>query len=144
MKVTLAVVGQNELIDLAVAGKYQAITWRQFGTVNPDLNYVFWSATTVNDTGLSLNIARNKDERIQSALLTGRQSPVAADRVHAYQSIGEYLAQDLPYTYLGRSVWAVVANPKVQDFNAPISPEGTPLIGMTRGKTSPTQVWIAS
>jgi ABC-type transport system substrate-binding protein len=144
MHVSLAVVGQNELIDTAVAGKYQAMTWRQFGTSNPDLNYVFWSDATVNDAGLSLNIARNRDPRIQSALVTGRQSPVAADRVKAYQDIGEYLAQDLPYTWLGRTVWAVVANPKVQNFNDPLAPDGTRLIGMNRGTTSPTRVWLAA
>jgi peptide/nickel transport system substrate-binding protein len=144
MHVTLAVVEQNELIDIAVAGKYQAVTWRQFGVTNPDLNYVFWSDATVNDSGLSLNIARNRDPRIQSALVAGRESPVAADRVKAYQQIGEYLAQDLPYTWLGRTVWAAVANPKVQNFNNPVSPDGTHLIGMNRGITSPTQVWIAT
>ncbi len=143
MQVSLAVVGQNELIDQAVAGKYQAMTWRQFGTTNPDLNYVFWSDGTINDSGLSLNIARNRDPRIQAALVSGRESPVAADRVRAYQSIGEYLAQDLPYTWLGRQVWAVVANPKVQNFNDPVAPGGAALIGMNRGITSPTRVWIS-
>lgn len=144
MKVTLSVVGQNELIDIAVAGKYQAVTWRQFGTTNPDLNYVFWSDATVNDSGISLNIARNNDPRIQSALVTGRESSSAETRIKAYQSIGEYLAQDLPYTWLGRAVWAVVANPKVQNFNYRTAPDGTGLIGMQGGATSPTQVWIGA
>jgi peptide/nickel transport system substrate-binding protein len=142
MKVALSVIEQAELIDDAVAGKYQAVTWRQFGTVNPDLNYVFWSAATVNNSGISLNIARNNDPRIQSALITGRQSTDAAARIKAYQSIGEYLAQDLPYTWLSRSVWAVVANAKVQNFNNPIAPNGNNLIGMSSGSTWPTSVWI--
>jgi peptide/nickel transport system substrate-binding protein len=142
MKVALAVIDQNALISDAVAGKFEAVTWRQFGTVNPDLNYVFWSANTVNKSGISLNIARNNDPRIQAALTTGRQSSDAAARVRAYQSIGEYLAQDLPYTWLGRSVWAVVAKAKVQNFNNPVAPDGNKLIGMASGSTWPTQVWI--
>jgi ABC-type transport system substrate-binding protein len=143
MKVALAVIDQNALISDAVAGKYEAVTWRQFGTVNPDLNYVFWSANTVNKSGISLNIARNNDPRIQTALTTGRQSSDAAARAKAYQSIGEYLAQDLPYTWLGRSVWAVVAKAKVQNFNNPVAPDGSKLIGMASGSTWPTQVWIS-
>jgi peptide/nickel transport system substrate-binding protein len=143
MKVALTVIDQNALISDAVAGKYEAVTWRQFGTVNPDLNYVFWSADTVSDTGISLNIARNNDPRIQAALTTGRQSTDAAARVKAYQSIGEYLAQDLPYTWLSRAVWAIVANPKVENFNNPVAPNGSKLIGMSSGSTWPTQVWVS-
>ena len=93
--------------------------------------------------GISLNIARNNDPRIQTALTTGRQSSDAAARAKAYQSIGEYLAQDLPYTWLGRSVWAVVAKAKVQNFNNPVAPDGSKLIGMASGSTWPTQVWIS-
>lgn len=80
MQTTLTVVEQNALIDAAVVGQYQAVTWRQFGTVNPDLNYVFWSEATLDHSGLSLNIARNNDPRIQAALTAGRQSTNAATR----------------------------------------------------------------
>lgn len=142
MTVKLSVQEQNTLISNAVDGKYQAVTWRQFGTVMPDLNYVFWSTKTVNPSGISLNIARNYDPRIQSALITGRESPSLATRAKAYQSIGEYLAQDLPYTWLGRTVWAVVADPKVQNFNNPVAPNGKALIGLDNGVTWPTQLWV--
>ena len=42
------IVEQNETINNALAGKYQALGWRQFGAVDPDLNYIFWSTTTVS------------------------------------------------------------------------------------------------
>ena len=48
MKVTLSVLEPNVLIEKAVLGYYQAVTWQQFGAVNPDLNYVWWSEKTVN------------------------------------------------------------------------------------------------
>lgn len=143
MKVALSVIQQNELIDQAVEGDYQAVTWRQFGSVDPDLNYVFWSADTVNKTGISLNIARNDDPRIQQALTTGRQNATPSVRAKAYQSVGEYLAQDLPYIWLGRAVWAVIASPKVQNFNNPKAPNGSTLIGNENGVVIPTQIWVS-
>lgn len=142
MKCHLSVVQQNVLIENAVVGHYQAATWRQFGTVDPDLNYVFWSSNTINKSGISLNIARNDDPRIQKELDIGRSTTNRSARIKAYKAIGEYLAQDVPYTWLGRAVWAVVADPKVQNFNNPVAPGGQPLIGMSNGTIWPTQIWI--
>ena len=45
--------------------------WRQFGAVDPDLNYIFWSTTTVSSGSLSINMARNADPKIEAALLAG-------------------------------------------------------------------------
>lgn len=140
--VQLNTVDQNQLISQVVAGRYQAASWRQFGTTDPDLNYVFWSTDTVTKTGLGLNLARNADPRIQSALETGRQTSNPTVRARAYQSIGEYLAQDLPYIWLGRAVWAAVAKPAVQNFNNPTGPDGQSLIGLDRGTTWPGQIWL--
>jgi hypothetical protein len=39
---------QNDLINNALAGSFQALLWRQFGAVDPDLNYIFWSTTTIS------------------------------------------------------------------------------------------------
>ncbi len=142
INVQLATYEQNELISNVVSGKYQATTWRQFGQVQPDLNYVFWSAQTVNKNGLSLNLARNEDPRIQAALETGRQTTDQSVRAKAYQQIGEYFAQDLPYLWLGRAVWAIVAAPKVQNFYNPIGPAGQHIVGLESGITWPTQLWL--
>jgi ABC-type transport system substrate-binding protein len=62
MKVSLANFQQNELINNALVGKFQLAQWRQFGAVQPDLNYIFWSTTTEGPIGgLAINMARNKD-----------------------------------------------------------------------------------
>ena len=72
------IVEQNDLINNALAGTYQALEWRQFGAVDPDLNYIFWSNTTILSSSLSVNMARNKDPQLQAALQAGpheRHSP---------------------------------------------------------------------
>ena len=60
-KVKTNIVQQNDPINNALAGKYEALGWRQFGAVDPDLNYIFWSTTTVSAGSLSINMARNAD-----------------------------------------------------------------------------------
>ncbi len=140
-EVTTSVVEQNELIDDALTGKFEAFEWRQFGAVNPDLNYIYWSTTTSNANGLSINMARNDDPRIEAALQVGRTSTTAQARVAAYRKVNEYFAQDLPYLWGDRAVWAVVANPTVQNFNNPTTPTGAKAYGMIAGSIWPTQIW---
>jgi ABC-type transport system substrate-binding protein len=142
MKVTLNIQEQSALINDALAGTYEATMWSQFGAVQPDLNYVWWSTTTTGPP-LPLNMARNSDPRVQAALLAGRTSTDPATRVKAYQNVNKYLAEDIPYLYLDRATWAVAANPNVQNFNNPITPKGSKAIGFDAGVIWPTQVWVS-
>jgi len=142
MKVTINIQEQAALINDALAGKYQATTWRQFGAVVPDLNYVWWSTTTTGPP-VPLNMARNSDSRIQAALVLGRTTTDPATRLKAYQEINQYLGDDIPYLYGDRSTWAVAANPKVQNFANPVTPAGTKALGFDAGVIWPTQLWVS-
>jgi peptide/nickel transport system substrate-binding protein len=141
-RVTKTVVQQDELINNALGGNFEAYTWRQFGAVNPDLNYVFWSTTTITKP-LSINMTRNDDPRVQKQLEIGRSSTTAKTRVAAYQKINEYFAQDLPYLWSDRTTWAVVADPSVQNFNNPTTPSGARAWGFLGGTIWPTQIWLS-
>ena len=141
MKVNINIIAQTTIINNALAGTYQATLWRQFGSVDPDLNYV-WFTTQLTSGPLALNMARNSDPRIQTALLAGRETSVKADRIKAYQQVNQYLAEDIPYLWLARDQWAVVANPKVQNFTNAKTLDGTPAIGFDEGVLWPTQIWV--
>jgi peptide/nickel transport system substrate-binding protein len=142
MKVTIVIQEQNQLINNALAGKYEAVTWRQFGAVAPDLNYVWWSSTTASGA-IPLNMARNSDSRIQAALVTGRTTNDPETRIKAYQKVNQYLAEDIPYLYGDRSTWAVAANPTVQNFNNAITPKGSKALSFDAGVIWPTQIWVS-
>jgi ABC-type transport system substrate-binding protein len=142
-KVNTTIVQQNDLINNALAGKYQAAGWRQFSAVDPDLNYIFWSSTTVSSGSLSINMARNADPKIETALLAGRASTDETIRSKAYQTVNKRMAVDLPYLWTDRAVWAIVSNPKVQNFNNPTTPQGQPAFGMIGGSIWPTQIWVS-
>jgi ABC-type transport system substrate-binding protein len=142
-QVSTNIVEQNQTINNALAGKYQALGWRQFGAVDPDLNYIFWSTTTVSSGSLSINMARNADPIVESALLAGRQGTEKSVRESAYKTVNKRLAVDLPYLWTDRAVWAIIGNPKVQNFNNPTSPQGQSAFGMIGGSIWPTQIWIS-
>jgi ABC-type transport system substrate-binding protein len=141
--VTLKVFEQNELIDNALQGTFQAYLWRQFGAVDPDLNYIFWSTTTYSADNLSINMARNDDPAVEAALQVGRTSSDAGTRYRAYQKVNQLFAKDLPYLWQDRAVWAVVARPDVQNFANPTTPSGEKAYGMIGGSIFPTQIWIS-
>ncbi|HMD45248.1 MAG TPA: ABC transporter substrate-binding protein [Acidimicrobiales bacterium] len=143
MQVQSSYIEQNALINNALSGTFQALEWRQFGAVNPDLNYIWWSTTTANANGLSINMARNVDPQLEQALITGRTSPNPQTRIAAYKKVNELLAKDLPYVWNDRAVWAVVSKPSVQNWNNPTTPAGAKAYGMIGGSIWPTQIWLS-
>jgi peptide/nickel transport system substrate-binding protein len=141
MHVNINIIAQATIINNALAGSYQATVWRQFGAVDPDLNYVWWTSQLASGS-LALNMARNVDPRIQAALVAGRTTSNKAIRTKQYQNINQYLAQDIPYLWLARDTWAVIANPNVQNFANPKTVQGTPAVGFDEGVLWPTQIWM--
>ncbi len=142
MKVNINIIAQSTIINNALAGTYQATLWRQFGAVDPDLNYVWWT-TQLASGSLALNMARNVDPRIQTALVAGRTTDVKADRIKEYQLINQYLAEDVPYLWLARDTWCVVANPNVQNFANPTTLQGSKAVAFDEGVLWPTQIWVS-
>ena len=64
-------------------------------------------------------------------------------RIKSYQQINEYLAQDIPYLWLARDTWAVIANPKVQNFANPTTLQNSKAIAFDEGVLWPTQIWMS-
>lgn len=146
MEVEIETTDQTQFIGDALAGSYQANLWRQFGAVDPDTDSVWWISEAAEGT-LDLNFARNKDPRIDEALLEGRSNPDPAARKEAYADFQRYLAEDLPYIWLSHSLWAIIADPTVRDFtNGPL-PSGDPALptggtGTFGGTHRLTHAWI--
>ena len=141
--VTLSPVQQAQIINTALLGNFEAQVWRQFGAVQPDLNYIFWSPTQIN-AAYSINMARNNDPAMEVALQKGRQSADTATQVSAYQQVASLMGQDIPYVWGGRTVWSIGAESKVQNFNNPTLPSGGKAFGMISGAVWPTQIWVGS
>ncbi|HVC70722.1 MAG TPA: ABC transporter substrate-binding protein [Acidimicrobiales bacterium] len=141
MQVTLQQVQQADEINDALAGKFQAVEWRQFAAVDPDLNYLWWSPTEIFGS-INPNFAQNKDPKIETLLQQGRQSTDPTVRAKAYQQIAQQLNKDLPYIWNDRATWAIVANSKVQNFNNPVTPDNAKAYGMIVGTIWTPQIWL--
>lgn len=142
--VTLAQVDQATLITNALEGHFQAYTWEQFSAPDPDLNYVWWSTTTLAPVGsIALNFARNDDPLIQAALQRGRENADPSVRVAAYRTVNERLAADLPYLWLSRTIWSAAASADVAGFDGGRLPGGEAAESFAGGVLSPVQVWLS-
>jgi peptide/nickel transport system substrate-binding protein len=134
VKTTVAQEDFTSFVTNSVLGNFQACTYEQFGATDPDQNYIWWSTDTVAKVGaVSLNMARNSDLRIQKALDKGRQSTDLAVRARAYQDVSKYLAEDLPYLWMGRTYWAAVCQSDVVGVTNQVMPDGTKSIGFNNG-----------
>jgi ABC-type transport system substrate-binding protein len=141
MQVSLQQIQQADEINEALAGKFQALEWRQFAAVDPDLNYLWWSPTEIFGT-INPNFAQNKDPEMETLLQRGRQSTDPTVRAKAYQQIAQRLNKDLPYIWNDRATWAIVANSTVQNFNNPLTPAGGKAYGMIVGTIWTPQIWL--
>jgi peptide/nickel transport system substrate-binding protein len=144
-KITVSEVEQATIIDDFVLGKFQAVTSYQFGAVNPDLNYVWWSTTTVEPIGsIGLNFSRMNDPALETALLQGRHTTSQSTRVAAYKKVNELLNDNLSYLWIEQYFFSEVAQNRVQNFAHSTLPNGMPGYSFNEGEFFPTQIWLAS
>jgi peptide/nickel transport system substrate-binding protein len=138
---------QSTFIASAVTGNYQANMWRQFGSPDPDFDSVWWYSANA-EGGLTLNIARHKDPRIDAALDKGRQNADPAVRKDAYAELQRLFAETVPYVWLDHSTWVVGASNDVRGItNGPL-PDGKPSLPMGGANgfgaaTRLTMTWLA-
>jgi peptide/nickel transport system substrate-binding protein len=143
--VTVSEVEQATIIDDFVLGKFQAVTSYQFGAVSPDLNYVWWSTTTISPIGsIGLNFTRLDDPQLETAMLEGRHTTSQATRVSAYQTVNERLAKDLPYLWIEQYLFSEVALPRVENSNNLTLPNGMAGYSFDEGTMFLSQTWLAS
>jgi len=150
IEVDTELVEQSKFVINAALGDYEAYSWRQFGGVDPDYDYVWWTSENSAEPGqgVALNFARNENPAIDAALKRGRSSPDPAVRREAYAEVQRLINEDLPYIWLDRAQWAVVARTQVRGItNGPL-PDGTaanPIGGPGGfgGVTFLTQTWLA-
>ncbi len=143
--VKLAVLEPAELISNFVTGNFQAAVDNQYGAVDPDLNYNWFSTTTTGGDGaLALNFSRNSDPQVEAALQAGRTTDNQTVREFAYKELDQRLATDLPNLWLGQVPFAAVGDERVQNFAGLTLPDGTPGYGFDEGVFFPSQMWLNS
>ena len=129
-------VEQAQLINLAIGGKFQAETFRQFASTDPDTNYIWWKS------GSPVNFARIDDPTIDDLLDKGRVSTDEAERTETYQSLNEKMNANVNNIWLWYTPWAVAEQPNIHGIQNLDLPDGSkPTTGMAGGH-SMAGVWI--
>jgi peptide/nickel transport system substrate-binding protein len=142
MKVNInASIQQDALISNAISGNFDAYIWRQFAALHPDINYIFWSSSTIYK-GFYINMAQNRDPIIDNALNAARAEADPVKQAKYYQTVAKRFAVDIPYAWLTRTIWAVAAASQVQNYDNPTTPNGLPAYGMISGIIWPTEIWL--
>ena len=132
---------QTTFLTDSFLGNFQASIFRNFGYVNPDSNYLFWSSTTAKGIGTgSINFTQTKVPAIDEGLDGARGTNDDAQRKAYYDQVQQALNQELPYVWLYHVVWALGARPDVGGLSEPQS------LGFGRTDAKPwwTDIWIKS
>jgi peptide/nickel transport system substrate-binding protein len=134
---------QATLINKAITGEYEIMTWRQFGNPDPDGNYTWWISDNATG-GAALNMARNKDPEIDAALRAGRATQDDATRKQLYGKIQERLAIDLPYVFYTHLRWTMGAKNNVRNIESGTMPDGSKSAGLISGIMPLNEMWLGT
>jgi peptide/nickel transport system substrate-binding protein len=141
IEVKLDTTEQAALINKAIAGDYTIMTWRQFGSSDPDGNFTWWIGENADSTP-ALNMARNKDPEIDKALLAGRATQDDAQRKEYYATIQKRLAEDLPYVFTTHLLWTMGTSNKVRNLETGTLPDGAKAAGLISGVMPLNEMWL--
>jgi len=147
MDVDVETIEQSRFIIEALSGNYQANLWRQFGSPDPDFDYIWWTSENADDQ-LALNIARHASPEIDAALRKGRENPDPDARREAYAELQRKFSELVPYAWLDHATWVIAASNRVRGILNGTLPDGQPSYpiggsGGFPGVHRLTQTWLA-
>jgi peptide/nickel transport system substrate-binding protein len=119
--VQIQTVDQASLIDRAIAGDFQAMTFRNYPGGDPDQNYVWWYGN-----GNPVNFGRWDNPELNALLDEGRQTADPAERERIYQDVNRIMASEVYGYWSTYVVWAVVTAPEVHNIFGPPLPGDDP------------------
>ncbi len=141
--ISISVAEQAEIISDLLAGRFQAVPSAQFGAVDPNLNAVWLSTTTVAPVGtVGLNFPRNNDPQIQTALVAARTATDQATKVSSFRTVNKRLAEDLPYLWIAQDIFTLVADGRVEGIEAFTLPDGAAGYSYNEGVFWPVQIGL--
>jgi peptide/nickel transport system substrate-binding protein len=134
---------QDDYITQVALGDYQVVTWRQYGSADPDLDVLWHDCRSVGDPGaLSLNWTRHCNEDTQALMLEQRASDDRDAQSATWQQIAQNINGDYLYIFLNHTLWMVAARDNVGDVMTAEFPDGG-TVAFRNGFHVATQIWLA-
>ena len=132
---------QDDYIVQVATGDYQVVTWRQYGTADPEGEFVWHDCRSISPA-LSLNWTRNCNPKTQALLEDQRGSSDEAKRIADWQQIAKNINSDYIYVFLEHTDWMIAASPKVGGGVESDFPDGGPKTANSNGAHTVAQMWL--
>ena len=122
-------VDQTTLVSDAIAGNYEAMTFRRHPGGEPDTQFLWWYSNN------PVNFARIADPEIDRLLDEGRSEPDPAKRRAIYEGISRQFGSEVWNVWLNYTPWAVALAPDVHGVLSAELPDdgGKPFTGLAAG-----------
>ncbi len=134
-------IGPGQSAITAIIDDFQAISWFQFGTPDPDGLYAFMHSSA----GI-INWSNLQSDKLDEGLEIGRQNDDYETRLQGYALVQEALAEELPMIWIDHlnGVEAAVTVPELHGIGVTgILPDGQASLPMTSGNFFAwTSVWL--
>lgn len=128
MSVSIKQVEQAALINTALGGDWQAISWRNHPGGNPDAQYVWWHST------MPTNFGGINDPELDALLDQGRGEADPEARAEIYEDINRIFGEKVYNLWFNWTQWDVASAPDVFGVFGPELPDGSvPFGGLATG-----------
>jgi peptide/nickel transport system substrate-binding protein len=118
-EVRIETLDQAAFIGPLITGGFDATVISNFGTADPDFNYLFWHSSLVGAPGeLSINFSHTVDPEIDAALDAARRTDDVSNRAAQYQIITRRLNDQHAYVWLYRTPTTLVAVDRVRGLSS--------------------------
>ncbi|NNC80953.1 MAG: hypothetical protein HKN94_12470 [Acidimicrobiales bacterium] len=138
--ITLQVIPQDVHVNEVAFGLFDAATWRYHGQIDPEVETLFFSCSTI--TAISINFARNCNEERDALMSQQRGSTDEAERIALWQEIQADINDSRHYLWINHTRWIVSGSENVRDVCAGTTPDGQTLRCTHNGKWYTPQIWL--
>ena len=128
MVVELKTLEQSGLIELAIGGDWDLMSYRNFPSGVPDGNHVWWSSDS------PVNFGRIADPEVDALLDAGRSELDEDAALAIYEDLNRRLAEQVHFAWTSWVQWTIGTGTDVSGVLGPTLPSGDePNDGMSTG-----------
>ncbi len=137
IKINIRSMSQSELIDVAIAGTFQVMVFRNYPGGDPDTQFNWWT------NGSPVNFARINDDVLTGLMEEGRVTSDKAARTKIYEDVNKRFASEAYSLWLQWTMWDIGMRTDVFGELGPDLPDdgGKPFPGLATGHPV-SGIWI--
>ena len=138
--VTFDELPQDDQIQDAALGSFNAVLWRQFGAEDPVNDRVWLGCDNIGV--ISLNWPKFCDEARDTLMAQGAASTDEAERIGIYQEVSANINAAYTYVFLNHTIWDNAFAENVLGVCDRVAPTGESLLCVTNGRNWFDSIWI--